>query len=378
MSVLERSGLARILPDRLLRTAERARLLWSARRSVSPTALARGLRHRRSFGRLERALWYHRFASALFLGVRAGLFEALRERPRSTTELASALGLASDAADNLLRILESEGFVARRGERWERTAFAALALDGRGPTSQGAMVELMAAQAASLRELERGLRDGSVPRELDVYAGEGRYDAFLDAVNGFLFWAGRELLQRIELPDVRAFIVGSMGVSFSALVLEHRPEARVTYGCLDHLVREIPRLRATYEVPDERVRDTHVHAGEPEDDDWGDGTYDLVLLTRKMILQPEQRLGERFARKAREALRPGGMLLLWEAVHTDVGPSPLATALDAVYDLSASPTAPIRTAGSFRELLHDLGFEGVEVIRCLGGETSFVVARRAA
>jgi hypothetical protein len=123
------------------------------------------------------------------------------------------------------------------------------------------------------------------------------------------------------------------------------------------------------------VESTHAHGGEPEADDWG-GPYDLVLLTRKMILAPESNLGERFASKAFQALRPGGAAVFWEVVHPDVGAAPISRAMEALYDLCASPSAPIRTESTYRAMLLGIGYKKVEVVPCLGGQTTFLVATR--
>jgi hypothetical protein len=202
-------------------------------------------------------------------------------------------------------------------------------------------------------------------------------DAILQAVNSHLAQASREFLMQAKLPKVRSCIVGSMGVSFSAALLAHQKSARVTYGCLDHLVRRIPSLRDQYQVDATRVDGMHSHSGEPADDNWGDKGYDLVFLTRKMILDPEAQVGEKFARKALEVLNPGGSAVFWEAVHPDRGPSPLPLALETVFDLGMSPSAPLKTRSGFSRTLRDIGFDDVDYISCLGGTTTFAVARKA-
>ena len=188
--------------------------------------------------------------------------------------------------------------------------------------------------------------------------------------------AGRDLLGRIELPPIRSMIVGSMGVSFSALLLDRCPQASVTYGCLEHLVREIPRLRERYGVDPGRVAGSHVHGGDPNADRWGDERFDLVFLTKKMILDPENRVGEAFARKAFDVLTPNGVAILWETVHPADAPTPVAQAMEAMLDLGASPTGFVLTDRGLVELLTGIGFVSVEIVRCLGGSTSFIIARR--
>jgi len=75
-----------------------------------------------------------------------------------------------------------------------------------------------------------------------------------------------------------------------------------------------------------------------------------VLLTKKMILAPEARTGERFARKAFDVLRPGGVWCCGRAVHAEPGPTPLGRAMEALLDLGASPAAPPQTEASLGRL----------------------------
>ena len=124
------------------------------------------------------------------------------------------------------------------------------------------MIDLMAAQASAFGEMPASLATGKPPRGLDVFFKTSRYKAFLKAVNAYLDFAVRDLLAKIELPPIENAIVGSMGVSFSAVLLRRHPNAQITYGCLSHLVREIPSLRTTYGVTDANVHGTHAHGGQ--------------------------------------------------------------------------------------------------------------------
>lgn len=367
------------------------RLRGARRRLSSPLELFRGLlagdlggqlvkllllaRFRREHARLRASLVSFRAVLALLAAQRLGLLSAAREG-LSVEELATRCGIRPRAALTLLRILEAQGLVAPAGELWRLTDFADAFVAEGGPLTVAPLLELMGTFAGAFEELLAGMREGKTPARLDIFSPQGSPDAFLDGVNAYLDAAGRELLARLELPEVRSFIVGSMGVSFSALLLGRFPEAKVTYGCLPHLVERIPRLRRRYHVDPARVEGMHPHSGDPDADRWGEESFDLVLLTKKMILAPEEQLGQRFARKAFRVLRPGGALLLWEAVHPDGQVSPLPLATESFLDLAVSPTGCLLTRSELERLLGEIGFTGVEVVRCLGGETTFVVARK--
>lgn len=334
------------------------------------------LRHRSQYAELRQSLLHHRGVVALMLARRHRLLETLAPGALDIEEIAERTGLHRDAARTLLLVLESQGVVERQARRFALTSFARAALLDDGPITLSPLVELLGAFASAFDELSDGLATGTPPPSLNVIHDERRSDAFLQAVNVWLFAAGAELLARVGLPEIRRFIVGSMGVSMSSLLLDRFPDARVTYGCLEHLVKRIPALRASYGIEPQRVDGMHVHGGQPEEDRWGDESFDLVFLTKKMVLDPANQLGERFARKAFEVLRPGGAVVLWEAIHDETERPSRPLAMETMLDLGISPTGALLTRQSMQGKLLQLGFCDVEFITCMNGETTFAVARR--
>ncbi len=368
----------RLLPPRVRQSVQAVRALWTTGTLRRPGELLDRWRYRDGFRRMNKALFYHRYATAFLLGHELGLFDQLEHEPRSAAEVAEQCHIHPRSADQLLRILHAEGMLDRDHSGYRLSGFGRLYLARDGQLSMADTLDLMAAQALAFAELRRCMETGQVPASLDIFSEDGRYQAFLNAVNGFLHFAGAELLQQIELPEIESFILGSMGVSFSALLLERCPRSRATYGCLEHLVREIPRLRSQYQVPEDRVDGMHSHSGDPTADRWGDEAFDLVFLTKKMILEPDNRMGERFARKAFQVLRPGGVSIFWESLHTDDRPTPLARAMEAVLDLGASPVGLVNTEAGITAMLTEIGYRNLEIVPCLGASTTFVVGRKPA
>jgi hypothetical protein len=338
-------------------------------------ALAAQVRHRHDYARFERNLRHHFLMATVLRAHTIGLFDAV-EGGVTPEQLARRCDIEVHAADALLRILEGERHVCRRGERFVLGGFAAAFLTRSGPCTLAPMLDLMAAQAAAFEPIGQGLRTAEVPRHLDIGRTDSDYLAYVSAVNAYLHRAGADFVARANLPRVRSIIAGSMGVSMVAHLLGRDPEASVTFGCLPHLVREIPALCETYAIDPQRIAGMHDHAGDPEQDRWGGQSFDLVLLTKKMILEPHHRLGERFAQKAFEVLEPGGVAVFWETVYPDDGPLKRSGALEAVLNMGASPAAAVRTETGFEEMLTSMGYEDVRFVPCLFGQTTFVVARR--
>jgi len=353
-----------------------ARTLRASGALDSPSALLKSLQFRQPLQRVTRSFHDYRWATALLLAHELGIFSLLAKRSHSPAEAAAALGAHTRSTEALMRILEAERLLVRRGDRYRLSPFASEYLVPWREHSLSPLLALLAAQASSFPDILRGMRDGSTPPALDIFNLQGRYRDFLDAVNDYLLVAARDFVSKVSLPDVRHMVMGSMGVSTSAVLLDHLPRARVTYGCLEHLVKEIPRLRQRYGVPPTRVVGTHEHGGNPSEDRWGDEAFDLVFLTKKMILAPEERLGQRFAEKAFRVLNPGGVAVFWECLHTDDRPTPLGRAMEAVMDLGASPCGTVSTEHGIQSQLSDIGFAKVEIVPLLLGELTFVVATK--
>lgn len=334
------------------------------------------IRHLGTYREIDRALFYHRFASTLLLAYRLGIIDAIVEGPATDEELADRCDLKPAAVRNLAELLEAQGLIHSTERGWEASSFCREFLSEHSRVSLAPLLDIGTSYAESFPAMVDAAADGQTPQLLDIFDDTARVDELLDGVNAYLDQAARELIARVDWPQIRHFIVGSMGVSFSSLILSEFSDARVTYGCLPHLVERIPRLRSAYGVDPGRVDQTHPHGGEPFEDRWGRQAFDLVFLTKKMILDPENDLGDKFARKTYQVLNPGGAAVFWETIHEDDAPTPVGRAMEGFLDFGVSPTAPVLTRTSFRQKLRDIGFQDVRFVCCLNDTTTFVVARR--
>ena len=333
-------------------------------------------RHGFRYRQLDRATVGFRYTLALLFAHRLGMLDALQRGSHDPASIADTVGIDARAAEILLRAMEAQGIVRRDGNRFSLSDFGHAFVVGDGSLSYGPMWELMSAYASGLDGIVEAMRARQAAAAFDVFASETTADAFLAAVNRYIDNVGRELLATIEMPKIRTFICGSMGISMSALVLDRHADARVTYGCLPHLIARAPRLIERYGIESSRIDGIHAHGGDPYDDKWGVEAYDLVFLTKKMVLEPDRKIGEQFARKAFDVLNPGGIAIFWEAVHEDRGATPLVRALESVLDLGICPTGEMLTRSGMTARLRDIGYRDIDIVPCLAGQTTFVVARR--
>lgn len=368
--------LTQYLPDQLQRPAKAIKGALAGNTIETARKFLAHLRHRSEFNDLKESLRKFEYFTAILIARDLGIFEALNDRAISIEVLANRCDAHPRAVSTIMRVLESRDLVERQGDLFALSPFGSDFLDPGGIVSVDPMLQFLSAFTGSYDEIVKGTRNGEIPSKLDVFEDEADYEAYLEAVNYYLDMAGRDFLTKVDLPEIDSFIVGSMGVSFSSLLLNEYPTAEVTYGCLDHLVDHIPALRMKYDIDSDRVKGTHRHSGEPADDDWGSNAYDLVFLTKKMLLEPEERMGEKFARKAYEVLDSDGVALFWETIHPDDEPTPFNRAVSGLLDLAASPSGFTLTERDFEGQLKRIGFSDVEYVYTLGDECSFALARK--
>lgn len=364
------------LPDQLQRPVKAARGILAGDTLETARKFLTHMRHRKEYDELKSAMQNFEYFVGILIARDLGVFEALDNRPVSAEVLANRCDVHPRAMVTVLRVLESRNIVRREDDLFALSSFGSAFLAPGGILSIDPMLEFLSAFTGSYDDVVEGTRTGEIPPKLDVFEDEANYEAYLEAVNFYLDLAGRDFLTRADLPEIDNFIVGSMGVSFSSLILNEYPAATVTYGCLDHLVDHIPALRMEYSVNPDRVNGMHRHSGEPDGDKWGDENFDLVFLTKKMLLEPEERMGEKFARKAYDVLNPGGVCLFWETIHPDDEPTPFSRAASGILDLAASPSGFTLTEDDFEAMLRRIGFEEVDYVYALDGECSFAIARK--
>ncbi|MFB6346486.1 MAG: methyltransferase [bacterium] len=364
------------LPERLQRPVKAARGILAGDTLETARKYLTHLRHRKEYNELQSAMRDFQYFVSILIARDLGVFEALNNRPAAAEVLANRCDVHPRAMETVLRVLESRDIVKREDELFALSSFGSEFLAPGGLLSIDPMLEFLSSFTASYDDVVEGTRTGQIPPKLDVFSDEANYEAYLEAVNFYLDLAGRDFLTQVDLPEIENFIVGSMGVSFSSLILNEYPGAEVTYGCLDHLVDHIPALRMEYNIDPNRVKGMHRHSGEPDGDKWGEESFDLVFLTKKMLLEPEDRMGEKFARKAYDVLNPGGVVLFWETIHPDNEATPFARAASGILDLAASPNGFTLTEDAFEDLLTRIGFDDVEYVYALDEECSFALARK--
>ncbi len=290
---------------------------------------------------------------------------------QSTENLAQEFYIDRERLETLLDFLVKDGILeteTRNGIRFYRIGddFKRFLKNGEGT------IALLWSQLKALSELPRILKTKKPSQTLDIYNLEGDYKSLLLGVNEFLYRATQELMRKYEFKNLKRVMIGSMGVSFAKNIQKRFPDVEIHIGCYPHLIREVPKLIEKYKLTN--VKSIKEHKGSPSEDKWGDEEkkYDLVFLTKKLTLRNLSEFGNEFLRKSHSVLAKGGYAVIWEAIVDDSGTKgPL---LESVLDILVSYSGKRWKESDLRKHILSFGFEKFEVVRCLGGRTTFGIA----
>ncbi|OLF09197.1 hydroxyneurosporene methyltransferase [Actinophytocola xinjiangensis] len=315
---------------------------------------------------LEHAVFGIFSTSALHLADSHGVFTHLVDHERaSTQDLSTALGVDEETLGRLLRVLVAFGVLRHAdGGRYRLADGVAPYVDSRDPRYLMGFVEhLIESTNQRLPQLDAYLAkgkhvvDAELPAPFDVlYRDEESTGQFLAAMWQLSFHVSYELAELAQLGDTRELVdVGGANGPFSVAALLTNPELRSTVFDLPQVEPFLTANAGRYQLEDRLAfRGGNFFTDPlPTGDcvafgyilsDWDDETCAMLL------------------RKAFEACRPGGRVLVMDRLFDENREGPLAT---AVMNLSMyfETEGRHRTAGEYLALMTDAGFTGCAVYR---------------
>ena len=308
-----------------------------------------------------------RLSAGLAAGVRAGLFDALDAAPRTEAELAEATGTHPRGLRAWLTAMGAAGLVRRDADGlWSLPApVAASAVRGREGSLAG-LIDLEVDEFLSPARVLEGLRSGGPC----VYDAEDPWEAhakdpakaraFTEAMHAISARPAAAMAAVAPLADARSLLDPGGGSGALSLALAAR------FPNLSCTILEIPAVvPLANEFAEAAGLAARVQAieGSLFADAWP-GPHDAILLSQILHDWSDEE-AERLVARAREALAPGGRLLLHEKLVDDDGSGPLANALVNL-DMLVWTEGRQWTPGDLEALLTRGGFRDVRVERTFG------------
>jgi SAM-dependent methyltransferase len=312
-------------------------------------------------------------ARAVTTAVMLGVFDALHEAPASAAELARRLELDRLGAETLLTTLTTLGYVEPDGERVRNADGSERLLVRASPDSIATFVGPQGDLHWQVLDLlPEAVRDGRAYAMHEQRRDDSeRWEAYIRG----LYEISRPeqdanaALARVEAPRRMVDVAGGHG-GFAMAMCRRHPNLEVT-------VLDLPPSAAVgRKIVAEQGFSDRVSFREGDVFDLGLGEdLDVVSIFNLIHHLPEERDRE-LCRMAREALRPGGVLVIGDSARPEPGDqlSPhgaVSTLLFYAWSHSRN-FAPSEVSGWMREA----GFEEIEVHRNVRSLWRMVVTGR--
>ncbi|MGD9891434.1 MAG: methyltransferase [Dehalococcoidia bacterium] len=245
---------------------------------------------------------------SIMAAVRLGLFEALRDRPRTASEIATDLNLDAISVELVLRVLCSTGYVTTTGPRYDLTPRARSSLIRGAVVPFVGLAEFNYSQWDMTSQLEQVVRTGD---GIDFHGTEKDPAAWAAYQRAMLEFAGFEAPLVAPLVPVkdgarRMLEIGGAHGLIGAEVCRLHPELTSVVLDLPPAVEHARGLAREAGI-DNVV--TH-RAGNALTDDLGTD-YDAILCTN-VLHHFSATQNTDLIQRARQALTPGGTIAIVE------------------------------------------------------------------
>lgn len=316
----------------------------------------------------------YRAACVLSAAVDLRVFELLVGKTPTAEEVASAIDGDERGTTILLDTLAALDLLVKRGDRYESAEGLDTLLGGHEPGSVLAMARHHGSCLRRWTQLAEVVRTGHpVPRIASVQGKDADEFAFIEAMDNVSAPMASVVFEDLGDLDFSCVLdIGGGSGTWTAELLRRHPSSRAILFDLPH-VMPWARRRLEREGLADRVE---LVPGDFETDPLPQGA-DLAWLSA-IAHQNSREQNRRLFEAIRDAIEPGGRLLVRDVVLDPSRTSPTFGALFAVNMLVATEGGNTFTLDEYRKDLESAGFEEVRLLRSDPLMNAVVVARRSA
>ncbi len=292
-------------------------------------------------------------ALAMLAGMQLDVFSTLEDGPRTTDEVAAALGVGPIKLAPLLYALVAAGLLTVEGDRFSNTAEAGEFLVKGLPGYRGGRHTVLFDRWTAFLKTADSISEGSAQAKVDFSAmSPDEAESNRRRWYSITYAAGKDLMERRDFSGYRSLadVAGGSG-ALSIAITEGHPQLKAT-------VIDQPNVaEAARRFVKEAAAENRVEAA-PADVVNGPltGSYDVVVM-RAFI----QVLTAEDARKALKnvagIVKPGGDLLILGRVLDDSRISPIDVVTHNLGFINVYDGGQAYTEGEYREWLAEAGFE---------------------
>jgi predicted O-methyltransferase YrrM len=286
-----------------------------------------------------------------------GVFDLLGQGPKPAEEVASTLGLAPRPTRLLLKACVGLGLLEPH-ERGFANAPSSQAFLVRGsPAYLGNAIRYGSDMWEAWTKLPQALREGLPPIEAESYTGEDpeRTRHFVYGMHGRAIGIGAALVPLVDLSGRRRLLdVGGGPGTYSALFARAHPELRATVIDLPEVVRMADEILASLDGGDrvETLAGDYKEVPFPQ-------ANDAVLISGVFHRESEETCRALIAR-ARDALLPGGLLIVSDVFTDADGATPVFAALFGLNMMLSAPEGGVHADADVVAWMEQCGFRSIE------------------
>ena len=318
-----------------------------------------------------RLLWSVILPRIFIPALKLGVFDALAAGNETPEQLATACRCDAEGMSVLLAALNGFGFLRRSRGRYRLTRDAAKWIVTSSPSSirpAFAFAEVLEEMMAGIEETVRTGRRGDLhqkPHPPEFWRG------YMEGLGAVARMVGIEIARRTTLGNPKRILdVGGGHGCYSVALCKRYP------GCSAEVLDLAPACSVGRDIVTKLGFSDRVsfREGDLRTAAWGSG-YDAVLLFNILHNLPEPETRDAL-RRAREALNPGGTLLIFDGAHSGkTGDLNSAEGFGELFffSVSASKTWPEST---LREWMQAAGFEGIRRTRLFSFPNTVLLAAR--
>jgi 2-polyprenyl-3-methyl-5-hydroxy-6-metoxy-1,4-benzoquinol methylase len=320
----------------------------------------------------------HQLPYILRAGVELDVFTAVAEGSHTAAEI----GRATHASERGIRILcdclTIMGLLSKGGNSYSLTPDSAFFLDSRSPAYLGKAFKFLLhrRQLENLDKLTESVRKGgSSGTDHALDPDDPIWVDFARGMAPIMFPAAQAMAQILQpalasKPAPKVLDIAAGHGTFGITVAQHFPNAQI-FAVDWANVLEVARENAQARGVSNRV---HLLPGSAFEVDFGTG-YDAALVTN-FLHHFDPATNESLLRKVRDALNPGGQLIILEFVPNEDRVTPPPAAFFSMTMLSNTPRGDAYTFAELAGMCRNSGFEGARLAPLEGMPQSLVVARK--
>jgi hypothetical protein len=311
-------------------------------------------------------------ARSLMAGVRLGVFEALRDGPRTASEVAAERGLDAECTGLLLRMLAFAEYVDQKGDRFELSKLGRRSLVRGAPLEMWGYLEWNYTQWDFVADLEELVKTG---RGIDFHAtmtAPGQWEHYQRGMLEVARLQAPILADRVPVRrGARRLldVAGSHGLFGAAICRKHPPMRSVVLDLPQALesARALACEAGIADLVEHREADLATA-------DFGTGN-DVVLLANILHHFQPDAIAEIVA-KAHACLAPSGTVAIWE-IERPEPTSKAGTGDGAALFFRLTSTASCYSGDEYARSLTAAGFTKIRIERPrLSPGSVLVIGRR--